>query len=129
MLFRSINGNLTITGNISPAANGKIGGIIPGPGVEVSDSGLLTIDNANLPVSFGNFYANDNILSIVNENQDMILAASGSGEIQLTGNVGFYKPDGFPPNVANRYFFANQDGQITMLIPNIANNFICGFYI
>lgn len=113
----TINGNLIITGNISPAAANKVGGIKPGPGIDISNDGLLTIDTANLPLSFGDFTATDNILSIVNVDQDMILAASGNAEIQLTGNVGFYKPDGFPPNVANRYFFANQDGQIEIVVP------------
>lgn len=115
----TVYGELIVNGNISPAANGKIGGITPGPGVVISNQGELTIDTANLPLSFGNFYANNNILSIVNENENMVLAASGNAEIQLTGNVGFYRPDGFPPNVANRYFFANQDGQIEIRVPNV----------
>lgn len=118
----TVYGELRVDGNISPAAAGKIGGIQPGPGVVISNSGLLTIDSANIPFSFGNFYANNNILSIVNNDEDMILAASGNAEIQLTGNVGFYKPDGFPPNVANRYFFANQDGQIEIIVPGTDPN-------
>lgn len=114
----SVTGNLIIAGNISPASTNKIGGIAPGPGVSVSNIGLLTIDSANLPVSFGNFYANNNILSIVNNNEDMILSTQGDAEIQLIGNVGFYKPDGLPPNTSNRYAFFNKDGQITILVPN-----------
>lgn len=114
----NINGNLIITGNISPAANGKIGGIQPGPGVVIGNNGVLTIDSANLPVSFGNFYANNNVLSIVNIDQDMILETQGNAEIQLVGDIGFYKPDGLPPNVANRYFSATSDGQIQILVPD-----------
>jgi hypothetical protein len=114
-----INGNLVITGNISPASVGKIGGIQPGPGIEISESGLLTIDNANLPISFGDFFANNNILSIVNEDEDMILQTQGNAEIQLIGNIGFYKPDGIPPNVANRYFSATSDGQIAIFVSNV----------
>ena len=113
-----VYGELQINGNISPAANGKIGGITPGPGVNVSNSGLLTTDNANLPISFGNFYANNNVLSIVNVDENMILQTNGNSEIQLVGNIGFYKPDGLPPNVANRYFSATSDGQITILVPS-----------
>jgi len=115
----NLTGNINITGNISPAATNKIGGIAPGPGVVVGTNGILTIDSANLPVSFGNFYANNNILSIVNVNEDMILATDGSAEIQLIGNVGFYKPDGLPPNVANRYASFNNDGQVTILVPTV----------
>lgn len=114
----NINGNLVITGNISPAANNKVGGIKPGPGVDISLDGELTIDTANLPLSFGNFTANNNVLSIVNVDENMILQTEGNAEIQLVGNIGFYKPDGLPPNVANRYFSATSDGQIQILVPN-----------
>lgn len=115
----TINGNLIITGNISPAANNKVGGIKPGPGVDISNDGLLTIDTANLPLSFGNFTATDNILSIVNIDEDMILKTDGNAEIQLIGDIGFYKPDGIPPNIANRYFSATKDGQLKIFVSNV----------
>jgi hypothetical protein len=113
----TVTGNLTITGNISPASNVKIGGIVAGPGVNISNTGLLTIDSANLPVSFGNFAANNNILSIVNVDENMVLATQGNAEIQLVGNIGFYKSNGLPPSVSNRYFFARNDGQLRILVP------------
>lgn len=113
----TVSGNLTITGNISPAGTNKIGGIFPGPGVVIGNTGQLTIDSANLPVSFGNFTASNNVLSIVNVDEDMILQTEGNAEIQLVGNVGFYKPDGLPPNTANLYAFFNQDGQVTFYVP------------
>jgi len=112
----NIIGNLVIGGNISPASANKIGGIFPGPGVVIGTNGQLTIDSANLPVSFGNFFASNNVLSIVNVDEDMILSTDGSAEIQLIGNVGFYKPDGLPPNTANRYAQFNNDGQVTFLV-------------
>lgn len=112
----SVLGDLEITGNISAAANNKIGGIAPGPGVVISNIGILTIDSANLPVSFGNFYANNNILSIVNANENMIIETQGGdAEIQLVGNIGFYKTDGGNPQ--GQYFFANKDGQLTIYVP------------
>ena len=113
----TINTNLIVTGNISPAGANKIGGIFPGPGVVIGTNGQLTIDSANLPVSFGNFFANNNILSIVNTDENMILATDGSAEIQLVGNVGFYKTDGLPPNTANRYAQFNEDGQVSFFVP------------
>jgi hypothetical protein len=113
----TINTNLIVTGNISPAGANKIGGIFPGPGVVIGTNGQLTIDSANLPVSFGNFFANNNILSIVNTDENMILATDGSAEIQLVGNVGFYKTDGLPPNTANRYAQFTEDGQVSFLVP------------
>jgi hypothetical protein len=113
----NLTGNINISGNISPAASNKIGGIAPGPGVVIGTNGILTIDSANLPVSFGNFFANNNILSIVNVNENMILATDGSAEIQLIGNVGFYKVDGLLPDTANRYAQFTADGQVTFLVP------------
>lgn len=113
----NLTGNIAITGNISPAAAGKIGGIIPGPGANVSASGLLTIDTTGLPLSFGDFTANTNILTLVNDNENMVLATKGNAEVQLVGNIGFYKTNGFPPNVSNRYFRATDDGQIEILVP------------
>jgi hypothetical protein len=112
----TINNNLVVTGNISPAANNKIGGIAPGPGVEISDTGLLTIDSAGLPVSFGDFFANVNQLSMVNENEAMYLVSNGTGNINLIGGVNFFKPNGFPP-VDEPFFRVKQDGQVQILVP------------
>lgn len=115
----TVTGNLTITGNISPASNVRIGGIIAGPGVDISNEGLLTIDTANIPLSFGNFTANNNILSIVNVDEDMILETQGNAEIQLVGNIGFYKTNGggVPPDPNNLFLFAQEDGQLTIYVP------------
>jgi hypothetical protein len=112
----TINTNLIVTGNISPAAANKIGGISPGPGVEISDTGLLTINTAGLPLSFGDFTANVNQLSMVNENEDMFLVAKGTGNINLIGGVDFYKPNGFPPST-EPFFRAKSDGQLRILVP------------
>lgn len=114
----ALTGSLTVTGNISPAGANKIGGIFPGPGVVIGNTGQLTIDSANLPVSFGNFAASNNVLSIVNIDEDMILQTEGVAEIQLIGNVGFYKPDGLPPDLANLYAFFNRDGQVEFIVPD-----------
>jgi hypothetical protein len=86
--------------------------------VVIGTNGQLTIDSANLPVSFGNFFANNNILSIINVDEDMILATSGNAEIQLIGNIGFYKPNGGGvPDPDNLFFFARDDGQLTIIVP------------
>ena len=115
----TVTGNLVISGDISPATDTKVGGIKAGPGANVSNDGLLTIDTSGLPLSFGDFTANTNILTLVNEDQNMILATQGNAEVQLVGNIGFYKTDGFPPNVANRYFSASDDGQIRISVSNV----------
>ena len=113
----SVTGNLIITGNISPASNVKIGGVKAGPGANISNDGTLTINTAGLAFSFGDFTANNNILTLVNVDQDMILATQGNAEIQLVGNIGFYKSNGLPPDPNNLFFFAKDDGQITILVP------------
>ena len=112
----TINNNLVVTGNISPAANNKIGGIAPGPGINISDTGLLTIDSAGLPVSFGDFFANVNQLSTVNANEPMYLVSNGTGNINLIGGVNFFKPNGFPPT-EEPFFKVLTDGQIRILVP------------
>lgn len=114
----TINGNLIVVGNISPAAAGKIGGIAPGPGVNISNAGILTIDTANLPFSFGDFYANNNIMSIVNVGENMILATQGNADIQLVGNVHFYKTGTVPPVEGTEFFEAAGDGRVTMYVPD-----------
>lgn len=111
--------NVVVLGNISPAAVGKIGGIQPGPGANISNTGLLTIDTTGLPLSFGNFTANNNVLTIVNVDEDMILETQGSAEIQLVGNIGFYRPNVIPPVIQDRYFFASDDGQISIFVPSL----------
>lgn len=112
-----VTGNLVITGNISPASNVKVGGIKAGAGANIANDGTLTIDTANIPLSFGNFTANNNILTIVNVDENMILATQGNAEIQLIGNIGFYKSNGLPPDPNNRFLFAQDDGQLTIFVP------------
>lgn len=100
------------------ATETTVGGIKAGPGANVSVDGTLTIDTAGLPLSFGDFTANVNILTMVNVNEDMILETSGNAEIQLVGNVGFYKPSGSGvPDPSAKFFFARDDGQITIYVP------------
>jgi len=114
----NIVGDLTVGGNISPASDVKIGGVRAGPGANISNTGLLTIDTAGLPLSFGDFTANVNILTMVNVDQDMILQTSGNAEIQLVGNVGFYKPNGGGvPEPEAQFFFARDDGQLRIFVP------------
>jgi hypothetical protein len=114
--FGNINGELIVAGNISPATVTRVGGIKAGPGANVSNDGTLTINTAGLAFSFGDFTANANLLTLVNINQNMVLATKGNAEVQLVGNIGFYKANGFPPNVANRYFSASDIGQIMIQV-------------
>lgn len=128
LFYNFANGVIRLSDGITPggvpipyniASNVTVGGIKAGPGVVIDNTGVLRIDSANLSLSFGNFTANNNILSITNSNENMILSTNGTAEIQLTGNVGFYKPDGYPPNVANLFARFNKDGQSTFYVPTV----------
>jgi hypothetical protein len=68
------------------ATSNLLGGIKVGPGVNVSDQGILTIDAAGLPISFGDFTANTNTLSVINTNEDMNLVSNGTGSINVVGD-------------------------------------------
>jgi hypothetical protein len=127
LFYNYANGVVRISDGITPggvsvpytiASNTTIGGIKAGPGVVISNDGELFIDTTGLPLSFGDFTANQNILTLVNEDENMVLASKGSAEVQLVGNIGFYKTNGLPPNIASRYFQASDDGQVQFLVPN-----------
>jgi hypothetical protein len=127
MFYDSVDRVLRISDGTTPggqlvtypvATETVLGGIKAGPGANVSVDGTLTIDTTGLPLSFGNFTANNNILTLVNVDEDMILETSGNAEIQLIGNVGFYKPNGGGvPDPDALFFFARDDGQLTILVP------------
>lgn len=116
-----ISGSANIVGNISPGSNTKIGGVKAGPGANIANDGTLTINTAGLSFSFGDFTANTNILTLVNVDENMILATQGNAEIQLVGNIGFYKTDGATPS--GQFFKANKDGQIFIYVPTTDSTF------
>jgi hypothetical protein len=132
----TINNNLVVTGNISPAANNKIGGIAPGPGVTIDSNGILLIDTAGLPFSFGDFtglvgtYPSDYpdparqnqdyaILSSVNSNEDIVLASNGTGAVRVVGDFSVRRADGNLNSALEEepIFRVSSDGQVQMLVP------------
>ena len=126
LFYDSSTGVIKLSDGVTPggvfipyniATETTVGGIKAGPGANVSVDGTLTIDTTGLPLSFGDFIANVNILTMASVNQDMVLATSGTAEVQLVGNIGFYRPNGLPPQEDHRYFRATDDGQITILVP------------
>jgi hypothetical protein len=118
----TVQGDITVAGNISPATDVRIGGVRAGPGANISNTGLLTIDTSGLSFSFGNFTANTNILTMINNDENMVLATSGNAEIQLVGDIGLYRSNGLPPDVANRYFYAQDTGTIQILVTSTNND-------
>lgn len=97
------------------ATSSIVGGIKAGPGANVSTDGTLTINTAGLPLGIGNLFVVDNVLSSVNANADVILQSNGTGNVELVGNVAFYNTT--QGHTGTPYFQANQDGQITILVP------------
>ena len=73
-----------------PATTTTIGGIKAGPGANVSVDGTLTIDTTGLPLSIGNLSFVDTTISVATANQNLILAANGTGNVDLVGNVNFH---------------------------------------
>ena len=121
IFYNETTGQLRIADGVTPgghyvnlvvATSTVLGGIKAGPGANVSADGTLTINTAGLPLSFGDFAANVNILSTVNANEDMILASNGTGNVDLVGNVGFYTtatgPTGTP------LFSVNNQGNVVV---------------
>ena len=133
----TINNNLVVTGNISPAANNKIGGVAPGPGVTVDSNGILLIDTAGLPFSFGDFtglvgtYPSDYpdparqnqdyaILSSVNSNEDIVIASNGTGAVRVLGDFSVRRANGNITGALEEepIFRVRSDGQVQMLVPS-----------
>jgi hypothetical protein len=123
LFYDGATGVLKISDGITPgganvqlpvATTTLLGGIKAGPGANVSIDGTLTIDTAGLPVSFGNLSVVDTTMSTVNTNADLILASNGTGNVELRGNIHFHTTAN---PTSDPFFTANNDGQITILVP------------
>jgi hypothetical protein len=123
LFYDGATGVLKISDGITPgganvqlpvATTTLLGGIKAGPGANVSIDGTLTIDTTGLPVSFGNLSVVDTTMSTVNTNADLILASNGTGNVELRGNIHFHTTAN---PTSDPFFTANNDGQITILVP------------
>lgn len=103
------------------ATTSTIGGIKAGPGANVATDGTLTIDTTGLPLSFGDFVANVNVLGMSSSDEDMILATEGNATIKLVGNVQFVKTDG-PAGSGNIFINATNQGFMTIYAPVVGAN-------
>jgi hypothetical protein len=93
-----------------------LGGIKAGAGANVAADGTLTIDTSGLPLSIGNLQIDDTTIKTLQPNDDLYLVSNGTGNVNLIGEVHFYKPNGFPP-VGEPFFRAKNDGQLRILVP------------
>lgn len=91
------------------------GGIKAGLGANVSADGTLTINTAGLPLSIGNLQINNTTIKVVTANDDLILESSGTGNVELVGNVHFHTTTSLQGGLP--YFEANSDGQLTVRVP------------
>jgi hypothetical protein len=124
LFYDSDNGVVKLSDGTTPgglsipytiATTTVVGGIKAGPGANVATDGTLTIDTAGLPLSFGNISVVDTTLSAVNADADIQLAANGTGNVELIGNVHFHTTAS--GGVGRPFFDASSDGQITILVP------------
>ncbi len=124
LFYDGSNGVVKLSDGVTPggtfipyniATTTTIGGIKAGPGANVSVDGTLTIDTAGLPLGIGNVSIIDTIISTVNANDDLLLESNGTGNVSLVGNVLFHPTNG--PTLADPYFVASSDGQITITVP------------
>ena len=107
------------------ASSSTVGGIRSGPGVEISNDGLLTIDAAGLPISFGDFYATTPpggaaTLSSVNTDQNIDIVSNGSGVINIVGNLHVHRTSDYDannPDADGAIFRVDQEGKVRMLVP------------
>ena len=125
LFYDSSNGVVKLSDGTTPggtpipytiATSTIVGGIKAGPGANVSVDGTLTIDTAGLPLGIGNLQINNTTLSVVNVNDDLILASSGTGNVNIVGNLNVYKTDG---NIDSRQpeFSIASDGQVRIRVP------------
>lgn len=104
---------------ITIATTTTAGVIKAGPGMTVGTDGLLTIDAAGLPISFGDFYATTNNLSTVNANEDFNIISNGTGTVNVVGDFHIHKTADTTAHAlaATPVFKVDRTGVTTILVP------------
>lgn len=105
---------------LNPGTSELLGGIKAGPGANIAADGTLTVDTAGLDLSFGDFTANLNTLSVTGMDEDMNLVAQGSGNINLQGNVRIFSTDQLIDG--NATVAISNQGFMTLISPVIPAN-------
>jgi hypothetical protein len=142
LFYDGDNGVIKLSDGLTPgglsipytiASDTVIGGIKAGPGVVVNSAGQLLINTAGLEFSFGDLtgtvgtYAAGHpavgedyaLLSSVNANEDIVLAANGTGIVKVIGDFSVRAPFTNLDDtlLAAPVFRVNSVGQIVMLVP------------
>jgi hypothetical protein len=115
---------------LRPGSADLIGGIKAGAGVVIDSEGTLTINLDDVEAfSFGDFTATVGeytdtteyaLLSVVNENEDIVIASNGTGSVKAVGQFDIYKTNGTVTGSledAEPFFRVKDDGQVRMLVP------------
>lgn len=118
----SVLGDLEITGNISAAANNKIGGIFPGPGVTISGAGELTIDTSGLPLDIGNLLIANTTITALNTDDNINIVSNGTGEVNLVGNIHIHPTVGWPGNDMTPLFVVDDTGFVSIFANSVPAN-------
>lgn len=120
---------------ITLATSEIAGGVKLGPGVTLNAEGQIIIDSEGLDFSFGNFNAlvgtypethpkkGDEyaLLSVINVNEDIVLASNGTGTVKVLGEFEVYQAvNGANATLLETPIFKVQDdGQVKIRVPNI----------
>ena len=113
---------------IDLATESKIGGVKLGPGVITNSEGQIIIDSTGLDFSFGDFTAitgsySDSTayaqLSIINPDEDIVIASNGNGDIKVVGGFEVYATNGSVTGSLETepFFRILEDGQVRILVP------------
>jgi len=114
---------------IDVATETKLGGVKLGPGVTVNGEGQIIIDSSGLDFSFGDFaaivgeYTDETeyaLLSSIKQDEDIVLASNGDGDIKVVGGFEVYATDGSVTaslEDAEPFFRILEDGQVRILVP------------
>jgi hypothetical protein len=138
LFYDEDNGALRISDGVTPggslisypiASSSQIGGVKLGPGVILNGSGQIIIDSEGLDFSFGDFagivgsYTDETeyaLLSSINEDEDIVIASNGTGDIKVVGGFEVYATNGTVTGSledAEPFFRILDDGQVRILVP------------
>jgi hypothetical protein len=108
----------------------RIGGIKAGAGVDIAADGTLTINLDDVEAfSFGDFTATAGtytggetyaLLSVVNADEDIVIASNGNGGIKAVGEFRIYSTNGSVTaslEDSEPFFQVKDDGQVQILVP------------
>jgi hypothetical protein len=138
LFYDEDNGALRISDGVTPggslisypiASSSQIGGVKLGPGVILNGSGQIIIDSEGLDFSFGDFtsivgsYTDETeyaLLSSINEDEDIVIASNGTGDIKVVGGFEVFATNGTVTGSledAEPFFRILDDGQVRILVP------------